>query len=132
MPEAQDIHGAVFERGSAVLLARVVFADGDAIVPSDLTSVRYAIYELDPCAGGAGQAVAGHDNVALVVGDVLFDTLQTGDPWTVDAEGYNFRHEIDVGANDGFPVAGRDYQVRYELQPVTGQRVVLRFQLRAI
>lgn len=132
MPHATDNFGTVFERGAAVLLARVALADGAPITRAQVASVRYTIYGLDPCEPHAGQPVAGHDDAPLVVSEVVFDTLQTGGPWTVDAVGYNFRHEVAVGANEAFPAAGRDYQVRYELQSVSGARVVVRFQLRAI
>ena len=132
MPTASDFYGTVFERGSALLMARVTTADGQAITRADLASARYTIYKLDPCENELGIPVTGHDSAALVVDDILFDSMQTGDPWTIDAEGYNFRHELDVSTNEGFPTTNRDYQVRYELTPNLGQKVIFRFQLKAI
>jgi len=58
--------------------------------------------------------------------------LQTGGLWTIDQVGYNFRHEIDVSQDEAFPKAGAHYQVRYELTPPTGQKSIVRFQLRVI
>ena len=64
--------------------------------------------------------------------DVVFNSLQTGGLWTVDEVGYNFRHEIDVSTAEAFPKAGVQYQVRYELVPTSGQKTIVRFQLRVI
>ena len=63
---------------------------------------------------------------------VIFNALQTGGLWTVDEVGYNFRHEINVSSSEAFPKAGVQYQVRYELTPTTGQKSIVRFQLRTI
>lgn len=132
MPTAQDTFGAVFKNGAAILLARVVGADGEAVTQSDLSAIRYSVLELDAGLPDSTSAVAGHDNVPLSVGSVVFDTLQTDSLWSIDATGYNFRHEIDVGAAEAFPTAGVSYQVRYEATPVSGQKMIFRFHLRAI
>lgn len=132
MPQASDIHGTVFKNGTAVLMARVVDVNGNEITQSAISAIAYSIYELDPCEPDSETVVPGHDDVSLTVADVVFNTLQTGGLWTVDATGYNFRHEIDVGTNDAFPNAGASYQVRYEFTPTSGQKVIVRFQLRAI
>ena len=132
MPHAKDIHGTAFKNGSAVLMARIVDSDGENIQQAAMSSIRYSIYELDPCRPDNLSVVAGHDDVSLTVGDVVFDSLQTGGLWTVDEEGYNFRHEIDVSTAEAFPKAGTQYQIRYELTPTTGQKTIVRFQLRVI
>lgn len=132
MPEARDLYGSVFEQSSAVLLARVTFADGQAVQQADLASGEYQVMELDPCKEGEGTVVSGHDGVSLTISDVVYDTLQTDAPWSVDSIGYNFRHEVDVGASHAFVNAGQEYQVRYTLNPTSGQPIVFRFLLRAI
>lgn len=132
MPTATDIRGAVFKNGSAVLMARIVGPDGAAVTTADLTDLHYSILEVDHCEPDALVPVTGHDDVELTVGEVFYDTLQTDAAWTVDEEGYNFRHEINTTTHEAFPVAGADYQVRYEVTPVDGQKVVFRFLLRAI
>jgi hypothetical protein len=129
---AHDIPGTVFKNGSAVLMARIVDAAGVEITQAAITAIEYSIYELNPCQSDSLSVVAGHDGVNLGVEDVVFDTLQTDDLWTVDAEGYNFRHVIDVALDEAFPVAGVHYQVRFELTPASGQKVVVRFRLVAI
>lgn len=132
MPQAQDTHGAVFKRGSAIMLARIVDANGQPVTQADVASIRYSVLELDSRDPDAATPVTGHENAALPTNQCLFDTLQTGGLWTTDAEGYNFRHAIDVAAADAFPKAGSLYQVRYEVAPTAGQKIVFRFQLRCL
>ena len=131
MTNASDIYGSVYERGSAVLLARVARVDWQPIQSSDLASITYSVSGFDRCTNQY-QPVAGHSAVSLAIGDVIYDTLQTGPPWDVDDTGYNFRHEIDVTSDEAFPVAGTIYQARYEMSPVSGQKIVFRYQLQAI
>lgn len=132
MPQANDIFGTAFKNGSAILMARIVDAAGANVQQSGVAAIEYSIYELDPCRPDDLAAVAGHDGVALTVANVIYNTLQTGGLWTLDAVGYNFRHEIDVTSSEAFPKAGVEYQIRYELMPATGQKSIVRFQLRVI
>jgi hypothetical protein len=132
MPLAKDIYGTAFKNGTAVLLARIVNSDGDEVQQADVSTVKYSVFEIDPCQPDNLTVVAGHDDVSLTVSDVIYDSLQTGGLWTVDSTGYNFRHEINVTSAEAFPKAGAQYQVRYELTPSAGQRTIVRFQLRVI
>ncbi len=132
MPQANDIYGTAFKNGSAILMARIVDSAGVNIQQSGISAVKYWIYELDPSRPDVQSVVAGHDAVVLSVSGVIYNALQTGGLWTVDAVGYNFRHEIDVGTNAAFPKAGVHYQIRYELTPASGQKTIVRFQLRVI
>jgi hypothetical protein len=132
MPQASDILGTAFKNGSAILMARIVDSAGAYIQQSGVSAIKYSIYELDPCRPDNLAAVTGHDAVSLIVSGVVYDTLQTGGLWTIDAVGYNFRHQISVNQNEAFPKAGTLYQVRYELTPTTGQKSIIRFQLRVI
>ena len=132
MPTAKDIFGTAFKNGSAVLMARIVDAAGVNVQQAGISAIKYSVFELDPCRPDQLTAVAGHNGVALVVANVIFNALQTGGLWTVDEVGYNFRHEINVTSAEAFPKAGVQYQVRYELTPTTGQKSIVRFQLRVI
>lgn len=132
MPQAKDIHGTAFKNGSAVLMARIVDAAGANLQQAGLSAIEYTIFELNPCRPDVLVAVGGHDGVSLTVANVIHNALQTGGLWTVDEVGYNFRHEIDVVSSEAFPKAGVQYQVRYELTPTTGQKTIVRFQLRVI
>jgi hypothetical protein len=132
MPLAKDIFGTAFKNGSAVLMARIVDAAGANVQQAGIAAIEYSIYELDPCRPDNLVAVAGHDGVTLTVANVIFNALQTGGLWTADEVGYNFRHEIDVTSSEAFPKAGAQYQIRYELTPTSGQKSIVRFQLRVI
>jgi hypothetical protein len=132
MPTAKDIHGTAFKNGSAVLMARIVDVVGAHVQQAGIAAIEYSIFELDPCRPDDLTVVAGHDGAWLVIADVIFNALQTGGLWSVDEVGYNFRHEIDVASSEAFPKAGAQYQVRYELTPTTGQKSIVRFQLRVI
>jgi hypothetical protein len=132
MPVANDVRGKVFRHGSALFMARLVNAAGENLNQASVSSIEYTIYELTTDDPSGLAAVTGHTGVALTVGNVIYDTLQDDDSWTVDAEGYNFRHELDVSTNEAFADAGKVYQVRYELTPLTGQKIIFRFQLRCI
>lgn len=132
MQEARDVGGVVFQDGPVVLLARVTGADGAPIGPADVESVRYTITELDECDPELSAGVAGHEQVGLATNTVVQASLQVDPLWSVDADGYNFRHDVDISDHPAFPNARRLYQVRYELFPYVGQKVVFRFLLRAI
>src|SRR5687768_11468905 len=122
MPQANDIYGTAFKNGSVILMARVVDSAGVNIQQSGVSAIKYSIYELDPSRPDVQTAVAGHDAFVLTVSGVIYNSLQTGGLWTVDAVGYNFRHEVDVSTNAAFPKAGIHYQIRYELTPTSGQK----------
>jgi hypothetical protein len=132
MPQANDIYGTVFKNGSAVLMARIVDAEGIAVQPSGVSAIEYSVFELDPCRPDVLGVISGHEGVALAVNDVVYNSLQTGGLWTVDSLGYNFRHEIDVSQDEAFPKAGALYQIRYQITPTSGQKSIVRFQVRGI
>ncbi len=132
MANAKDIHGTVFRHGTAVLLARVVDAEAASINQASVASASYTVFALEQDNPASLAAITGHEAVALDIEEIIFDTLQTGGGWTVDEVGYNFRHELDVSEDEAFGEAGRVYQVRYELVPVTGQKIVFRFLLRCV
>ena len=130
---AFDIYGTVFKQGTVTCMARVVGDDVTPIGDADISAASYSIWQLDVSNVDSRTAVAGHQNVTLTPGDVLFSSLQTGDDrWTIDSVGYNFLHTIDVSANDAFMYAGRDYLVEYRLTPVSGQVILLRFRFHVI
>ena len=129
---ASDIFGTVFKNGSATLLARVVGADGTPVQQADITSAEYGVYLLDNDDPDAATAVTGHDGVSIDVSSLIFDTLQTDGAWDVDGTGYNFKHALDVSANQAFGIAGREYRVVFELTPAAGQVILVRFRVHAI
>ncbi len=129
MGNAADFFGSVFKNGSAVFLARVVGADDTPITQADIASAEYSVYLLDERDPDEMAVVTGHDGVSIDVSSLIYDTLQTDAIWGVDATGYNFKHVLDVSADQAFTVAGRHYRVRYELTPASGQVIVVRFRV---
>jgi hypothetical protein len=132
MANANDIYGNAFKNGSAILMARIVGAGGANIVRADITAIRYSVYLLDDQDPDARTAVANHDNVALSVASVVFDSLQTDATWTVDTTGYNFKHVLNVSSSPAFSVAGRRYLVEYRLTPAAGQVILVRFRINVV
>ena len=132
MTDAADIPGAVFKEGSATLLARAVGADASPLTQSDLASARYTVALLDESDPDAATPVTGHTDVAVDVASLVYDTLQNDDLWDVDEEGYNFKHVLDVSANQAFATAGRSYRITFELVPASGQVILVRFRVHVI
>lgn len=123
------MYATALKNGAAVLMARIVDAAGVSIRPSWVAAIEYSIYEIDQHRRDRPKLLAGHDAVPLDVGEVMFDTLQTGGSWTVDVSGYNFRHEIGRDQEGAFFKSGARYQVRYVFTPMFGQTTIVRFQL---
>lgn len=121
---AQEISGIVFERASAVLLARVRSHTGQYVTQASLSQIRREIWEI---VDGSPSNVSGP--TAQTIADVIFDTLQTGDPrWTFDAIGYNFLATI---GKDDLPNKG-EFKIEYECLPVTaGERFWVKFSADA-
>jgi hypothetical protein len=119
-----------FLNGSAVLMARIVNRDGVCIEPGNVRAIEYSVYELDPCWPHHLNVVSSRSSVPLDVDDVLFDALDVGDLWTVDAAGYNFRHEIDFGPTARSPRSAYRYEVHYQMTLAGGQKTCVRFQIR--
>ncbi len=132
MPDARDIQGTVFKNGSAILLARVVGADGEAITRNTLAAIRYTVYLLDDQDPNQQTPQDGHVAISLSVTEVVYDLLQTDTVWTRDSIGYNFKHILDVSAHQACPTAGRCYRIVYELTPTSGQVILVRFRVHAI
>ncbi len=132
MANVRDIHGTVFKNGSATLLARVVGTSGAVIRRSDVTAARYRVLLLDERDPDLQTPVAGHADVALDPAALVFDELQHDARWTVDGEGYNLCHVLQIGSAAAFPQAARAYRVQFELTPSSGPVILVRFRLFAI
>lgn len=132
MASAKDIQGTVFQHATATFLARVEDGSGAQITQVDVSGIEYTVSEVPVDETDTPPAIFGHENVSLSKADVIYDTLQTDSTWTVDATGYNFRHELDVSQFEAFAKVGQVYQVRFEVTPTSGQKIVFRFQVRCI
>lgn len=132
MADASDIHGVVFKNGSATLLARVVGNDGSPVTRAQIVSAAYTVYLLDENDADSATAVAGHTDVPLEVASLVYDSLQNDALWDVDQSGYNFKHVLDVSAQQAFATAGRSYRIAFRLTPIAGQVILVRFRVHAI
>ncbi len=132
MAEASDIHGVAFKNGSATLLARVVGGDGTAVGQSDIASAKYTACLLDQSDPDAATPVTGHTDVPVSVASLIHNTLQNDALWDVDEIGYNFKHVLDVSAQQVFSAAGQSYRVTFEATPVSGQVILVRFRVHVI
>lgn len=78
-------------------MARVMGHDGSynaaAITQADVQSITYKVVDAnnDHTATASG---------SLSASDVILDTLNTGDIWTVDSTGFNFSHQLPSTAID--------------------------------
>jgi hypothetical protein len=124
-------YGSSFTHGTAVLMARLVAANGQPIQPQGVSAIDCAIYEVDPCWPNNLTAAADCNNIALTVANVVFDSLQTDRKWTIDDVGYNFLHEIITTRDGSFPKVGFCYEVRYRFTSSHGKTSIIRFLLKA-
>jgi hypothetical protein len=104
---ARAIIGEVWEGYPATVVARVTGENGADIVKASITAITYTVY--DQKTGAVTKT-----STALVVADVVFDTLQTDDRWTIDATGYNFRFVVPGAA---FPNGGTTHEVAVDFDP---------------
>jgi hypothetical protein len=82
---------------------------------------------------GPKRPVAGHNGRRLRVGEVVFDELQTGDGWSVDNVGYNFRHRFSIsGVGDACRQYEMHYELRYVITQTTGEKTDVCFRIRMV
>lgn len=106
----------VLKNGLLVYLARIRKLDGNLLQQANLTGITYTITDLL-----TSLVITGHSAISLTIADVVFDTLQTGDPrWDVDETGFSFAHELSNADNQPFPNGGRSYELRYTFSLVGG------------
>lgn len=119
-----------FKNSTASMMARVVGKDDAIITQATIASAQYTISELDPSCADSETPVDGHEDVALVVADIIFDTLQTDSRWNpkIDTTGYNFLHTPIVSVNEAFTVRDTKYLVKYELTPEAADEGVIDVQ----
>lgn len=108
---------ASIPQGSApVCLAKVVDSAGDAITQAGLTSVERRVWNV-AIPGTIVWPVA-PTAATLTIADVVFDTLQTDNGWSVDEIGWNFRDIVPASICSG---AGITYRIEYKFTPSSGE-----------
>ena len=132
MPNVIEHRAAVFRDGSCTCLARILGEDAEVITQATIDSITYTVSLIDPDDEDADTDVENHADSVLTVSDTISDILQLDDRWTLDEIGYNFRHVLDVSEHLAFGVRAREYRIRYKLQPVSGQVIIVDFRVRVI
>lgn len=103
---------AIFEQtAGACLMGRGKGLDNTYFVQADFDSITLKIFDhADPTV-----PINGDNGEALVVSEVVFNSLQTNDArWTRDSTGYNFKHVLSA---DHLPMGGRKYRFEYAFLP---------------
>lgn len=73
----------IFEGSRATFLSRIVAPDGSYLTQADIDAITYYVYDSDDL---TNHLYTGPIDKTTAV----FDTLQTGNLWTIDDTGYNF------------------------------------------
>ena len=129
---ASVVQAIAWKDGSLLLLARVVNWAAEYITLASISSIAYTVSLVDEDDEDVATAVTGHNGEAIAKADAVFDTLQTGDIWTVDDTGYNFKYQIDVSTDAAFSERGRTYLVEVVITPTSGQAVRWSYRVEAI
>ena len=113
----------VNEGTSLTLLGRLLGHDGAAMAKADVTSIGWAIYDVND---SASAVIA--DTPAIVVDDVMYDALQTADArWTVDSTGFNFAWPAPATI---VPDGGKTYHVQLTVTPASGGVIIELYELK--
>jgi hypothetical protein len=129
MTNASGVYAArIIARSGVVLMGRVVGYDATSINQSAVNSLTYQIRDLESKSSGVV--------IPLVVGDCIFNSLQTGGGWDADSVGYNFRTTLPAGTfvwepeldSAGNPKPRR-FQVEIRLVPTSGEPYFLVWDL---
>lgn len=102
MPTATKYAATVWEEQDLAVMARLKSADNQDITQASLSSITMEVFDAQDSYAQVGSTTS------LTIADVVYDTLQTGNGWSKDANGYNFRYLID---GSFFPDGGHEYRV---------------------
>ena len=111
---------------ASTILERVKGNDAALITQASLTAVTYTTYDLS-----TGLQV---ETGTVTISAAVSDTLQTGDSrWEDEAvkgdtEGFNFEFSVPGTA---WPIGGRDYRLKFNFDPVTGDDFAVIFRVTA-
>ena len=96
MSQNKPYFGRCIEDHPFVAMARIVGAAATAITQASLTGLTYRVdrYSSRDDAEQKQNGTEVVDDTALVVSDVIFNTLQTDNDWGADSTGYNFKSTI--------------------------------------
>ena len=118
------VKAVVAENSAAVILARVVDADGDPIAAADVASIAVKVFDRDAASPTTPTHTAAPDP-----GDVVYDELQVDARWSADATGYN----LAVGLpGSSFPTGDHRYRAEVKITPADGDPYYVLADLSAL
>lgn len=114
---------------SAVLMARIVDQGGRTVPLEQVESIAYMLFDVST----EDEPLAVEEDVEwLAVDEVMFDSLQLGESWALDACGYNFRHEIEFPPTKRKRSVVKSYVAAYLFRSVEGAENVIHFELKGV
>ncbi|MDO4629804.1 MAG: hypothetical protein Q4C70_11530 [Planctomycetia bacterium] len=129
---ARIYYGTAFPDHSVVLLARVVGEYSEVLKRKELSSCTYSASLIDPVFPDRATPIEGHQDVQLDLDAVFFNALQNDNSWTLDADGYNFRHIPDISEFPLFSHSRRLYKLDYTFTPTEENRLPIRIQFHIL
>jgi len=102
------IKGSAYEDGGCSIMARINGTDGTAITQSAVNTITCTVYD---------STLTSVATPSVVVGDSVFNTLQTDSRWTVDSTGYNFRYDVAATVM----TAPGTYRFEFKFTPTSGE-----------
>jgi hypothetical protein len=106
MPKPFILQGEAYQKGGATIRGRIKDWDGVDITQAAIASGTYTLTDTS-----TGLVIPNHDDIALTISSVVFNTLQTpavGRP-------YNFRLHLSPVSNQCFPNGARVVRCEVEL-----------------
>jgi len=100
---ADDFHVEAIAKTDFSVMFRARNADGSLIEQSSISAILWS-------ARSRRTLSLSPSGTSLTVSAVVFNTLQRDERWTIDGEGYNFRHDI----GDEYFTVPRLYEIIYK------------------
>ena len=114
MPSPTIHTAVVWEDGTAILMARILGADGTAVDQSDVATIDLEVFDLNSTTPKTAVR-----SESLTVAAVIFNSLVTTDArWTKDTTGYNF---LFAAPASDFVDGNRDYRLKFKVVATTGE-----------
>ena len=119
MTDIVHVTQEIFEDSGIHLMARITGQDAANITQADISSIAYAVYDLNV----PKTAIA---SGALVVATVVYNTLQTDSRWRTDSTGYNFRWAAPAAL---FATGDTQYGAVVRLTPAAGDVFPIEYKI---
>lgn len=103
----------VVQGNPVAIAARAVDMNRDLLVQANITSITCTVTDIREQEETYSESVS--------VAESVFNTLQFGDAWTIDDQGYNMLAKVPGSA---FPLPNRKYQVEFKFVSPSGDEWV--------